>query len=167
MAESVMACSRPNCTATRPPWRPTVDGGRDSTTSRSRYAPGYRGSTRSGSTPSSTTSRRPSLKPTTVTDLRPRWHERSKPKSLRQTQAGSVTMTAFRLCIAASCDRHGLGSLALYDLGQYGREPSFGRTPVIRWPIRFAKSVVWLWSQTPLRNAPGYAVLARAVTADR
>ena len=46
-----------------------------------------RGSTTSGFTGNSTTGRRQKLKPTTVTGLSPTWHEESKPKSLRETQA--------------------------------------------------------------------------------
>src|ERR1022692_5265207 len=48
-------CSRPNCTATPPPWQPTAGPGGGSTTSKSPPAAGCRGSTTSGSTANSTT----------------------------------------------------------------------------------------------------------------
>jgi len=64
-------CSRPNCTATPPPWPTTAGPGEGSTTWKSPLAAWCLGSTTSGSTASSTTSLRPSSKPTTVTGLSP------------------------------------------------------------------------------------------------
>jgi len=83
------ASSRPSCTATQPHSPPTAGPGKASTTSRQPRVPGCRGSTKNGCTQSSTTVRRPKLKPTTVKDLSLMWHEKSKPASLHQTQAGS------------------------------------------------------------------------------
>ena len=67
MAESVMGIFKTELHRNPAALPPTAGPGRASTTSRSPPAPGCRGSTRSGSTPSSTTRRRPSSKPTTVT----------------------------------------------------------------------------------------------------
>ena len=89
MAESVMGLFKTELH--RNPAALAANGGpgRASTTSRSPSVPGCRGSTRSGSTQSSTTGRQTSSRTTTVTSLSPRWHEKTKPTSLRQTQADS------------------------------------------------------------------------------
>ena len=69
MAESVMGLFKTELHRNPAALAPTAAPGRGSTTSRPPPARGCRGSTRSGSTRSSTTARRPRSKPTTVTSL--------------------------------------------------------------------------------------------------
>ena len=90
MAESVMGLFKTELHRNPAASRPTAAPGRASTTSNRRRVAGSHGSTRSDCTQSSATARRPKPKSTTVKDLSPMWHEKTKPASLHQTQAGSL-----------------------------------------------------------------------------
>ena len=81
-----------------------------STTSRSPPATGCRGSTRSGCTQGSVTRRRPSSKPTTVTDLSPRSHEKPNHRASVKPQAGSyIDSTGIGLLVAMHNEREPTG----------------------------------------------------------
>ena len=85
--------TRPNYTATPPRSPATVAPGVALMTSRSRRAYWSAGPTRNASTASSTTSRRRRSKlPTTVTSFRPTRPEKSNPTNTRQTQAESPSL---------------------------------------------------------------------------
>ena len=77
------AYSRPSSTGTQLPWRPTAVRGKGSTTWRPLPAPGFPGSTRSGSTPSSTTGHRQNLRAITTSSTRsPVLRERANTRTL-------------------------------------------------------------------------------------
>jgi len=107
--------SRRSSTGTPPLSPPTAGPGGVSTTSRSPPVGGCRGSTRGGCTANSMTGRRPRSKPSTVTSLSPMRHERTKPMSLRKTQAGSQAGSGCACERLTAPERHERGTHVRLD----------------------------------------------------